>query len=343
MSKVNSAFSCVTVIIPVYNSARYLQQCLDSIYAQTVQEFEVITINDGSTDESAEILSKYAKRHDNLTIINQKNHGQGYARNRALEVAKGKYILFVDADDYIEPRLLEKTVSRAEKDNADVVHYNWQMLQHGGTTPTSFAPFFGISKLQGEDCDQFLQKTNYFSWDSLYRKTLLDEHSICFGEGYIYEDNEFIVQIAGYAQTISLVGEPLYTMRWSDNSSTRSLHTTDRHAKDFLRAMQRCFKVLVIRTPHSSFYLAGYFLEKFIIYYQRRVPAQYRMWYLRGFVDVMQLQKLVPPPGSSYKFLRSCIKNDVFVNKKYRLFRAGVLYKTKVLPLLKYGMKGRAA
>jgi glycosyltransferase involved in cell wall biosynthesis len=330
----------VSIIVPVYNAQRYLQACLDSLYAQTFDAFEIIAVDDGSTDDSLVILRTNASSHQNVQIIKQDNHGQGYARNRALEMSKGKYVLFVDADDYIDSYLLEKAVSRAEKDNADVVHYNWQMLQRGGTTPTSFVPFSGISELQGEDCDQFLRKTNYFSWDSLYRKALLNEHHIRFGEGYIYEDNEFIVQVAGYAQTISLVDEPLYTMRWSDNSSTRSQHATDRHAKDFLHAMQRCFRVLVMRTPHSSFYLAGYFLEKFIVYYQRRVPTRYRAWYLRSFVDIMRSQKLVPPPGSSYKFLRSCIKNDVFVNRRYRLFHAGVLCKTKVLPLRKYVMKG---
>lgn len=330
--KTKNAAPAVSVIVPVYNSEKYLQACLDSLYAQTFQNFEIIAINDGSPDNSLKILQENARAHKNLVIIDQKkNHGQGYARNRALEQAKGKYVLFVDADDVIDSRLLEKTVKTAEADKADAVHFNWHMLDGDKLKFFNKIPFAGKT-LRGETCEKFLQKPNYFVWDSLYRRELLNKYSVKFGEGYIYEDNEFIVQIASHANTIAIIDEPLYTMRVSAGSSTRSSLDSPRHYHDFMRAMRRSFEVLRPRTEHTSFYLAAYFLEKFIVYYQRRVPKKYRQQYLREFVDIMHEQKIVAPKGSQYRFLRRCLNRNMFTGRKYKLFYVGVLHKTRVLP-----------
>lgn len=327
----------VSIIVPVYNAQRYLQACLDSLYAQTFDAFEIIAVNDGSTDESWAILQANASSHQNVQIIKQDNHGQGYARNRALEMATGKYILFVDADDYIETDLLQQAVTTAEEDDADVVNFNWQLLvtKPNGVAELQFFNteyFAGKRLLQGDACDEFLQKNNYFSCDSLYLKAFLDEHQIRFGEGYIYEDNEFIVSVASYARTIAIIDRPLYVVRQHGQSSTRLPESTDKHYRDFMRAIKRSYEVLVCRTPYSAFYLTGYFLEKFIVYYERRVPRQYRPRYLRDFVDIVHGQTLQAPAGHRYKFLRTCIKRNIFASKKYHQFYIGLQYKTRLLP-----------
>lgn len=325
--------SHVTVIIPVYNSEQFLQTCLDSVYAQTYPDFDIIVVDDGSTDGSSVLLQKNASLHKNLQIIRQPNHGQGYARNVALSKASGEYVLFVDADDYIDEKLLEYTVGRARQDEADVVNYNWQILKNGQLKSTNVEPFASQKILRGDECEQYLCKNNYFSWDALYRKAFLQTHNIKFGEGYIYEDNEFIVQVASYAQTILLINEPLYTLRMDNESSTRTSVATNKHANDFIKAVHRSFGVLQPRSPYSSFYLAAYFLEKFIVYYQRRVPHQYLSKYLHDFLDVMHEQTIEAPAGYDYKFLRQCINHNIFAKKKYGLFQAGIIYKTKLLPL----------
>lgn len=336
--KISPNTARVAVIIPVYNTAKYLQQCLDSLCAQTFQDFEIIAVNDGSTDNSLDILNQNAEKHPNITIIDQENHGQGYARNRVLDRIKNEYVLFVDADDYTEPELIEKTVATADDIRADVVHFNWKMLvqDKSGTEEIRYfsrEPFAGSELLEGQACERFLEKNNYFAWDGLYRKSFLDKHAIRFGEGYIYEDNEFIAKIASYAEKIAILDEPLYVMRHNVGSSTRTQHSTNRHYQDFMRAMERSFEVLQPRSKYSSFYLSAYFLEKFIVYYQQRVPKAYRRQYLRDFVDILHMQNVSPPSGTSYRFLRSCIRQKVFLNQKYDLFYLGILYKTKALPL----------
>jgi len=327
----------VTIIIPVFNCEQYLQECLNSIYAQTFSDYEIIAINDGSTDRSAEILTRNASANKNFRVLSQSNHGQGYARNRAIRHAKGVYILFVDADDYIAADLLASTVKQAEADEADAVNFNWQMLLPAAQGPAKLVAdnvevFAGEKKLSGDGCERFLQKRNYYAWDSLYRRNFINTHEIRFGEGYIYEDYEFVVGVASHAACISIIDQPLYTVRHGAGSSSRSRYDSDSHYRDFIRAVKRSFEILQPRTPHSSFYLAAICLEKFVIYYQNRVPRRYLKPYLHDFVDVMQEQKLILPPGHEYRFLRTCIQRGWFTGRNYSMLYLAVKYKTMLAP-----------
>ena len=114
----------ISVIIPVYNQELYLEQCLDSVLGQTLRDIEVLCIDDGSLDRSAEILKRYAKQDPRLTVIQQENQGAGTARNCGLRLAKGKYLSFLDSDDFFEPDMLLKAYQRAEKEKADFVVFN---------------------------------------------------------------------------------------------------------------------------------------------------------------------------------------------------------------------------
>lgn len=111
----------ISVIVAIYNVAPYLERCLDSILNQTFQDFEIIGINDGSTDNSLEILEKYAHRDKRIKIINQTNSGAGYSRNIGIAHAAGTYLSFIDSDDWIDPQFLEKVYRLALQSDADIV------------------------------------------------------------------------------------------------------------------------------------------------------------------------------------------------------------------------------
>ena len=111
----------ISVIIAVYNVEKYLRQCLDSVVNQTLKDIEIICIDDGSTDNSPKILERYANKDDRIKIITQQNQGQSVARNKGIEVAKGKYISFQDSDDVWLPQKLEKQITKAIETNADVI------------------------------------------------------------------------------------------------------------------------------------------------------------------------------------------------------------------------------
>jgi len=116
----------VSIIIPVYNAQDYVGICIQSVLDQTYQNFEIICVSDGSTDKSIEIIRRLAYDEPRIQLIQIENHGQGYARNLALKRAQGKYILFLDADDFIEPITLDISVTRAEKDASDFVVFDWR-------------------------------------------------------------------------------------------------------------------------------------------------------------------------------------------------------------------------
>ena len=111
----------VSVIVPIYNVKRYLAKCLDSIISQTLKDIEIICVNDGSTDGSEKVLAEYAKKDSRIKIVNRKNGGLSAARNTGMPYATGKYIGFVDSDDYIEPTMYELMYYNAE-------HFNSQMV-----------------------------------------------------------------------------------------------------------------------------------------------------------------------------------------------------------------------
>jgi len=123
-----------SLILPVYNVDRFLQECLDSIVKQTFNDFEVICIDDGSTDNSSEILKQYRNKYEYFKVITQENKGQGIARNIGIDEAKGEYICFIDPDDYISEFYIEELSKICNKTCADVIQFNFKYIYDNGTT-----------------------------------------------------------------------------------------------------------------------------------------------------------------------------------------------------------------
>ncbi len=123
----------ISVIIPVYNVEEYLSECIDSVLNQTYENYEIILVNDGSTDSSGEICDEYVEKDERITVIHQKNGGPSITRNTGLENANGKYIYFLDSDDYIENNSLELLVNTAESNNADLVFFDAHSFADDGS------------------------------------------------------------------------------------------------------------------------------------------------------------------------------------------------------------------
>lgn len=117
--------SLISIVVPVYNVGKYLPQCLDSIIGQTYQNLEIICVNDGSTDNSLDILEEYGAKDSRIKIVTQENHGASAARNRGMQEVKGKYLMFVDGDDWIDRDTCKKTVTVAEEKKADLVFWSY--------------------------------------------------------------------------------------------------------------------------------------------------------------------------------------------------------------------------
>lgn len=213
----------VSVIIPVYNSSQYLDTCLESVIAQTLKEIEIICIDDDSTDNSLEILEKYAKIDDRIKIIHQKHQGQAVARNLALDRAVGEYIAFVDSDDFIHKQMLEVLVSVAEKSDVDVVSlekFN-QLSKH-----KSFTECINLNELKFVVHNQPLKHilSNVWSssiiWNKVYKHDFLSDKR--FIEGIYFEDWPFVTCLFAELQKYATVPYPLYTYNDLSVSTVRS-------------------------------------------------------------------------------------------------------------------------
>lgn len=214
----------ISIIIPIYNSAKYLKQCLDSILEQSLQEIEVICVNDGSKDNSLKILEEYAQRDSRIIIINKKNEGQGVARNTAIPKAKGEYLLFVDSDDWLEENALELAYNKIKNDNTDIMFFDCyrfsQKLQKKYLFRfTNAFQNFKEKPFTKEEASKILFQTNALTF-KIYRTCFVQENNIQFSEHKFMEDMAFFVKAILLAKTISCLEKPLYNYRIYPKSST---------------------------------------------------------------------------------------------------------------------------
>lgn len=158
----------VSVCIPVYNAEKYISECLDSLIKQTLREIEIICVNDGSTDNSPEIIKQYQKKHKNIKLINQKNQGLGGARNTGIENATGKYVGFVDADDFVDEEMYEALYRLAEDKGCEIAMCS---LRFEPNTQTKkhlwYKPYNGV--INGEFLDRNIQP-----WNKIVSRDLIE-------------------------------------------------------------------------------------------------------------------------------------------------------------------------
>jgi len=174
----------VSVIVPIYQVEAYLPKCLDSILAQTFKDYELILVNDGTKDNSPAIMDAYAKRDSRIRQVHKLNGGLSSARNAGLDIACGKYIAFVDSDDYIEPTLLEDTVRVAEETGADQVLFNYRLVDEQGEHEAYLHVEDEVIDLDALGLDQYFYrywmpyKHGQEAWSKLYRREVIERHGL---------------------------------------------------------------------------------------------------------------------------------------------------------------------
>lgn len=204
----------VSVIIPVFNTRPYLQQCLDSLTAQTLNPIEIICVDNGSTDGSYEYLVEYAQSYSNMIVMKHTEGRQGGARNAGIEIAKGHYIGFVDSDDFVSPDMFRKMYALAEADTAQMVVCNIQYYHIDSGYGRNSLP---ESVLDNEGPAPIQQRPkllrNLTICNKLFSRELIENHGIRFPQGYYHEDQFFVIAAMLSASRISTIPEPLYFYR----------------------------------------------------------------------------------------------------------------------------------
>lgn len=224
----------VSVIVPVYNVEKYLRRCLDSLVHQSLEDIEVIVVNDASPDESWRIMKEYEHCYPEKIkcIILKENLRQGGARNRGMEYASGEYVTFVDSDDWMDITALEKMYLSALKTESDVVFCNYQVVTEDMTKKRNKALIF--KPITGEltiEKKKVLLFSDSCPWGKIIRRSIITEHNIDYPEHVLYEDAPTTPFYLLYAKKIEKVDESLYFYFERENSVTHAMN--QEHHFDF--------------------------------------------------------------------------------------------------------------
>ncbi len=224
----------VSVVVPVYNVAPYLEACLESLAQQTLTDLEVVMVEDGSTDESATIAERFVARDERFRLVRQANAGLGAARNTGIDHASGDFLAFVDSDDVVLPRAYEALVSTLDQTGSDFVSGNAQRMTSSETTQTRFlADVFDRTRLRTHVTRFPPLLADRTAWNKLFRRSFWDRHGFRFPEGVLYEDIPVTLPAHHLARSVDVVEETVYLWRTREGvdlsitqrqTETRALH-----------------------------------------------------------------------------------------------------------------------
>lgn len=207
----------ISIIVPVYNKEKYLSECVDSILRQNFKDFELILVDDGSKDSSWNIIKEYADKEERVVPVHQENAGVSAARNAGLDRAQGKWICFVDADDYLPKDGIQILVEHGEKSNADIVNANATRVEDD----KQFKIFnFNNEIVKG---NIYPRLVHFAPWAQLFKRSIIEEHHLRYVKGLAYsEDNVFILYYSLYASSIEFVNDSVYNYRINFDSAIQN-------------------------------------------------------------------------------------------------------------------------
>lgn len=221
----------VSIILPIYNVSQYLRECLDSVIGQTLREIEIICVNDGSTDDSLEIINEYAEKDERIVVITGENGGYGKAMNKGLDRATGEYIGIVEPDDYVALEMFEELYAVCKKNDLDFVKSDFYRFTRNedGTDNLTYVSLDKTKTRYNEllfpkyqpSCIRFTMNT----WTGIYRRDFIEQYSIRHNEtpGASFQDNGFFFQTFAYAERAMIMNKAYYRNRRDNpNSSVKS-------------------------------------------------------------------------------------------------------------------------
>jgi glycosyltransferase involved in cell wall biosynthesis len=324
----------VSVIIPVYNVEEYLTQCLDNMINQTLKDIEIICIDDCSTDNSLQILQEYATKDNRIIVLRQeKNQGQGLARNRGLDIAKGEYIMFLDPDDWFELNACEQAYNKISKVNTDMCLYGFnRYFQEKDLSKRSdyllraffkYADENGVVEIKNLDND-FIRAV--FTVVYIYNADFLRRYNIRFNDFRIGEDAVFITLLYKYAKTLSIIESTLYNYRQIDPQEKSLGSTYDiQNFRHYFEAKKYAMQLLSdsddnIKKAYAIWCIRAtdYWYKKLVKFCPKIRPAYYkemRTLYteLSKFYDLKNLKDYI-----KYKRIKKVIK---YSYRKQAFFR----------------------
>ncbi|KRN28354.1 glycosyltransferase WchA [Lactobacillus selangorensis] len=222
----------ISIIIPVYNMQNYISRCLRSVLNQDNQNFEVVMVDDGSTDSSLRICQNWARRDNRIRVVHQDNLGVAIARNTGIQVSKGSYIIFVDADDWVSSSLISENIKEIQNKNSDVIYYDYQAISGTKKVVDEFGNHhFPTASCSGEDALKHLFEFQYdsFLWQMCVRKALYVDHNISFPVNRMFEDVSVVYKLLAYSRKVTFISKVLYFYYQRNGSYSHQFNSKNAH------------------------------------------------------------------------------------------------------------------
>lgn len=241
-----------SIIIPLYNTEKYIGRCIQSCIEQNFDKelYEIIIVNDGSTDNSLEIAKLFKKKFDNIIIITQENQKQGAARNNGLKIAQGKYIWFVDSDDWIEPNAIKEIAELLENNDFEIIRFD--AIDHTSNKsilrPCNHEQNYTYLKHEILIENQFSVCVPFY----VFKKQFLIENKLSFLENIFFEDSEFMIKVVEKCNSFFYLNKPFYNVLKREESTTRTTNYT------------RFLDLIVVIKSHIN-YLETYNFDRHIV------------------------------------------------------------------------------
>lgn len=326
----------LSIIVPVYNVEKYVRPCLESIFKQQIDEsrFEVIIVNDGSTDNSMEMIADIIQQHNNITVINQENQGLSIARNNGMAVAKGEYILMPDSDDLLIENSLKPILEKAEESKADLVIADFFKMSNEEIECLTTIPQKEFVFYEKSGKDPFIEVLNpyyCYVWRTLYRKEFISSNNISFIPHIKYQDIPFTHEC--YLKAKSCIKTNILLniyRRWSGSST---ISYTIKNSRDFIIAIAKTWDLRQIEnlSPDIVYKIEEdvYILFRLMIYHTIHCIKQKND--RNGIMDFLnhQFPNLNFKHGIQQKFITMMIKRmpHFFINFYYQY--AQIAYKNR--------------
>ena len=249
----------ISVIVPVYRVEAYLEECIESILAQTYRELEIILVDDGSPDRCGAICDRYAREDRRIRVIHQPNAGAAAARNAGLRIASGEYITFVDGDDYLEPDACGRMAEAMEAQHGDIVHSGFRLVYQNGAVDCPGAD--RVCRFTAEAyLRYFLQDwTCALCWNKLFRRSVLED--VFFEEGHLIDDEFFTYQAAMKAGSVLLIPALTCNYRQRASSVMKNPATLERRCMDILEFLETRQTRVIARFPQLKAEYDSYYAD----------------------------------------------------------------------------------
>lgn len=251
----------ISIIVPIYNVDKYLEECIESLKNQTYKNLEIILINDGSADNSEQICREEAKQDNRIVFINKKNGGAASAKNKGLKVAKGDYITFVDSDDFIEPDMIEYMVNKIKKYNSDIIQCSFINLYKN--TERFKQDKIVEQRISSKDfLELFLTKwDSSLFWNKLFKREVIE--NIFFKEGRCIDDEFFTYKCVINSKSIVISNKIVYNYRMRKSGVMKSESSQKQILKDRVDYLYERYEL--VRKIYKD--LDKSFLEHLLTYY----------------------------------------------------------------------------